>query len=504
MAIMKFRPVIDRTELSQEEKEARWELWRMGDLSWKLKGKQVDIYNDITDQNKDVSVVLCSRRIGKSTSALIAEIEVLIQNPDAIIKHACPTQKMVRKMMYPALKVIFHDAPPEFELEKLWNASEGELRFPNGSILTIAGTDGGNADNLRGAYAHIVVADEAGFMDDLDYVIKNVLLPQTDTTGGKLILLSTPNYYNPQHEFHTEYVFPYEAAGKVIKLTIYDSPMVDDKERIKIINRFNKKEDDPKFRCEYMVEIPKTTEATIVPEFYANRKDIIDIDMEIPDKCDFYTSGDVGVKDLTAFLFGFYDFKNATLNILDEYIDNGLEMSTTQIAEGIKLKESKWFNQHGVYVKPFKRVMDNALQYITDFRVLHGLNFKATKKDKKIAQVNNLRVLISEGRLKIHPRCKHLIYHIENAQWLDGKGIVSEFSHLTDSIDGDIKGGHADALDALIYLVRNMNYNHNPKTDATVPISESQHFSGSNKESPKKQLMNRLTGNRNKFSKRKR
>ena len=88
---------------------------------------------------------------------------------------------MVKKMIYPALKVIFHDAPPELNLDLLWNASEGELRFPNGSILTIAGTDGNNADNLRGAYAHLVIADEAGFMDDLDYVIKSVLLPQTDT-----------------------------------------------------------------------------------------------------------------------------------------------------------------------------------------------------------------------------------------------------------------------------------------------------------------------------------
>ena len=58
----------------------------------------------------------------------MAAVEVCIQNPNAIVKYACPTQKMVKKMIYPALKVIFHDAPSEFSLDKLWNATEGELR----------------------------------------------------------------------------------------------------------------------------------------------------------------------------------------------------------------------------------------------------------------------------------------------------------------------------------------------------------------------------------------
>lgn len=500
MTIMKFRQVIDRTVLSTEERDARWELWRQGDLSWKLKGKQMDIYNDIIDQTKDVSVILSSRRIGKTSSALVAEIEVCLQHPDAIVKHACPTQKMVKKMMYPALKVLFHDAPPELELDKLWNASEGELRFPNGSIITIAGTDAGNADNLRGAYAHLVVADEAGFMDDLDYVVKSVLLPQTDTTGGRLILLSTPNFYNPQHEFHTEYVFPAEASGSLIKLNIYDSPMVDDKERQKIINRFAKKENDPKFLCEYMVEIPKTTESTVIPEFYPNRKEIIDPNMTVPlDPVDFYTGGDIGVRDLTCFLFSYYDFKTATLCVVDEWVANGMEMTTETIASAIKLKESTWYNNEiGNYVRPFKRVMDNDLKLITDLRVLHQLNFTATKKDNKVAQINQLRLLISEGRLRIHPRCKHLIYHVENCQWKDGKGVGNEFAHLTDSIDGDIKGGHADGLDALNYLVRNINFGHNPTPFTSIIVAENQHYANQNQDTPKTNFMKKIFGHKGK------
>ena len=500
MARMKFRPVIDDKILSTEERDARWELWRQGDLSWKLKGKQQEIYDDIVNQSKDVSVILSSRRLGKTFATLIAELEVCLQIENAIVKHACPTQKMVKKMIYPALKVIFHDAPPELNLDSLWNASEGELRFPNGAILTIAGTDGNNADNLRGTYAHLAVADEAGFMDNLDYVIKNILLPLTDTTGGKLVLLSTPNYYNPQHEFHSLYVKPYESSGSLVKLTIFDSPMVNDQERAKIIKRYSKGINDPKFKCEYMVEIPTNTEDSIVPEFYENRHEIIIEKYEEPILCDYYVGGDIGTNDPTGFVFGYYDFVEATVIITDEWISKGAgkELSTAMIATGIKLKEEENFKR-----TPTKRVIDNNNQIlVTDLRVDHGIIFKLTKKDNKMAQINKLRDLISEGRLKISDKCKNLIYQLTCGQWAKANGNKTEFDHLDESLDGELVANHLDLLDSLVYMVRNINLNKNPRKETNATATQNQY--GSNKEqnnSPVKDMMRKLTGN-NKMKKR--
>lgn len=637
MAKMKFKPIILDNRIDPEIVEAKYELWRQGDLSWKLRGKQVDIYNDITDQSKDVSVILVSRRFGKclssgnyistpsgpkkiedinlgddvwgvnldgtkslakvkrlykngvryvydvyldhkyimtctkdhklafyennryvcrslgttnessklvldgkpqdgkliykngrkvqtydievdndshlyllesgvishnSTSNIITALEVCIQNPLSIVKYACPTQKMVKSIILPILRMLFHDAPPEFSLEKLWNKAENRLEFPNGSAIDIAGTDNGNAEALRGAYAHLIFADEAAFMDDLAYVIQQVLLPQLDTTGGKLIMTSTPNYNNPQHDFHVEYVFPNEQNGKVVKFTFYDSPMIDDKDREKIIARYKQGLNDPRLRCEYLVEIPRTTENSIVPEFYANRKNILlrdeegkPLDIKLPQYCDFYVSGDHGKKDLTVFLFGYYDFKEATLHIIDEWVKNGKDMTTTTVADAIKLKEKiRFIDELGNPRKVFKRVMDNNLQMIDDFRILHNLNFSATKKDNKQAAVNELRILIEEGRLKIHPRCTHTIYHTENGQWKEKNG-KKEFAHLTDSIDGDILGGHCDALDALVYMVRNVKQNHNPYPDTTTILNESQHGNPINiNQTTKKIALEKLCG----------
>lgn len=397
---------------------------------------------------------------GKSTTSLVAAVEVCIQNPNAIVKYACPTQKMVKKMIYPALKVIFHDAPSEFSLDKLWNATEGELRFPNGSVLTIAGTDGNNADNLRGAFAHLVFADEGGFMDNLDYVIKAILLPQTDTTGGKLIITSTPNYYNIGHEFHTMYVRPYEATGKLVKFTIFDSPMVDDKEREKIISRYAKGIDDPKFRCEYMVEIPNNTEDSVIPEFYEYRTSVIVDEYSVPELCDYYTSMDIGTSDPSGLLFAYYNFEEACVYVTDEWISEGAgkELSTSMIAEAIKLKE-----KHNFIKPPTKRLSDNNNQIlITDLKKDYSLQFKLTKKDNKQAQINKVRDMITDGQLKISNKCKNLIYQLTCGQWSKKENKL-EFEHLDESLDGELPRNHLDLIDCLIYMVRNIDLKKNPK-----------------------------------------
>lgn len=476
MARMKFRPVVDDREMSQEEREARWELWRMGDLSWKLHECQLPIYDELTSQEDSQSVALCARRFGKSFIALIGEIEACIQNPLIICKHACPTQKMVKEMIYPQLRIIFHDAPPELSLDKLWRDSEGKLIFPNHSFIGIAGTDGNNADNLRGTYCHIATCDEAAFMDNLSYVVYNILRPQLLTTGGKLNMLSTPNPRILDHEFHTKFVYPAEASGKLKKFTIWDNKRLTPEQIKAEIAAYPLGEEDPMFKVEYLVEIPKSTELSVLPEFYMNKAEIItEEDMSIIPYCDTYVSGDVGVKDLTAYLFAYYDFKKATLYVMDEWVMNGLNMTTEDIAGAIKIKEELHFTYpNGRRLHPMRRVMDNDLKLITDLNRLHGINFMATKKDNKAAAVNEVKLMFHEGRIKIHPRCKHLIYHCEHAQWKKN-AIGREFDRLPDSIDGSVKGGHVDTLDALVYLVRNILYNHNPYPETNSILNEDQH-----------------------------
>lgn len=438
---------------------AKDKLWRLGELSWKLKGKQKNIYSDMVNSQHDVACILVSRRFGKSFTNCLVAIETCLKQPNAIVKYACPKQRMVATIIKPIMREILKDCPDDLKPE--WKSNDKIYVFPNGSEIQIAGTDNGSAENLRGGYAQLLICDEAGFMSDLDYVVNSILLPTTDTTDGKLILTSTPNYKDPQHEFHESFVFPLEAEDRLIKYTLYESPMVDKAKIAKIISRYPGGEDNPKFRCEYLCEIPRLTENTVVPEFSPYKENCIIEDAKLPDHFDAYVSGDVGFRDLTVMLFGYYDFMNAQLVILDELVMNGPEMTTDKLAKEIKKKEDlRFYNEEiNLPIPPYLRIMDNDLKLINDLVRLHDLHFIATKKDNKEAQINQVRLWVHQGKIKIHKRCRHLLYHIENAQWDKNR---KEFRQLKDSLNGEVRGGHCDALDALIYLVRNVNEGRNP------------------------------------------
>jgi hypothetical protein len=449
----------EKQQISSEKQAAIKKLWELGELSWKLLGKQKEIYDHFTKSEKDIEACLISRQFGKSFTLCLIAVEVCIKYPNAIVKYACPVQKMVERIIIPRIKEIIVDCPDHLRPE--WKANDKAWKFPNGSEIQIAGCNGGQYDNLRGGSADLCIVDEGAFVDELETVVYSVLAPTTDTTDGKIWLASTPNPDEPQHEFHELFVFPMKSEGSLLEFTYLDSPMVDEKKKNKIIKRYPGGENNPKFRCEYLCEIPKISENTVIPEFSLKKEEIVIDDIELPPHFDAYVSADFGFKDLTVVLFGYYDFINASLVIVDELVMNGPEMTTDYLAKEIKHTEDiRFFDKNiNIPITPYLRIADNSLQIINDLVRLHDLHFIATKKDNKEAQINQVRLWISSEKIKIHKRCKHLIYHLEGALWDKNR---KSFKHLTDTPNGDIRGGHCDALDALIYLVRNINEGRNP------------------------------------------
>ena len=67
--------------------------------------------------------------------------------------------------------------------------------------------------------------------------------------------------------------------------------------------------------------------------------------------------------------------------------------------------------------------------------------------------------MISEARIIINPRCKHLIYQLKNLKWDKNH---KSFVRIKDSRDGELRGGHGDLVDALLFLVRNVVQSKNP------------------------------------------
>lgn len=437
------------------------ELWIRGELKFKLKGKQIDLYNSCRNSKESIHVVCASRRLGKSFVLMTIATETCVRKDGAVVKYACPTQKQVKEVVRKIARELFKDCPAHLQPE--WKEADKMFVFPNGSEIQIAATDGGHIDNLRGGAADLCIVDEAGFVDDLDYAVNNVLAPTTDTTGGFVLLASTPNPTNPNHSFNIDYVLPRQQSGTLIKYTIYDSPMLTEERRQEIINRYGGV-DNPKFRCEYLCEISIAPESMVVGEFTPEKELQIVKQHQRPPIYDAYVSMDVGFRDLTGVLFAYYDYLNATIVIEDEFVLRGTELTTDYLANIIKNKEAEIFiASNGLPIQPTLRIADNNnLILINDLQRLHNLTFLATKKDNKDAQINELKMLVKQNRVSINPRCKNLLYHLRAARWNKS---FTDFERLKDDKTLNLLGGHADLLDALIYLVRNILKSKNPYPD---------------------------------------
>lgn len=439
--------------------EARKKLWNMGVLEWKLDSTQKKIYEFFKSNQSKTTVITASRRLGKSYILTVIAVEKCLQEPKSIVKFIQPEQKMVRMNIKPLMEDVFKDAPPT--LRPVFKTQDNIYVFPNGSEIQLAGTDNGNHDKLRGGNAHLCLVDEAAFCSDLKYIINSILIPSTTLTKGKIVLSSTPPR-TPNHEF-VKYMEMGDQQGLGIKKTIWDavedskdepSPRITKEIVEDIIKNMPNGAKSDEFRTEYMCEVIRDGDLTVVPEFTEETaKDII-VEWPRPPFYDAYVSMDIGFKDLTVVLFGYYDFENAVSVVEDEIVIQGPKMTTEFLAQEISSKENRLWTSPitGEFNKPYLRVSDNNLIVINDLHRLHGLLFLPTKKDNKDAQINDLRMLVSSAQLKINPRCKTLIQHLKSASWNNKR---TEFSRSADN-------GHYDAVDALLYFIRNVDRNKNP------------------------------------------
>lgn len=434
-----------------DKKRAIAMLWNAGVVNYKLDPVQKDLYASYKEAKHKTIVWSCSRRLGKSYALCVLAIEACLKKPNAVVKYIAPSQKHVKMIIRPLLKEILKDCPKEIKPE--FRTADNIYRFPNGSEIQLAGTDSGHAESLRGGSADLAIVDEAGFCDDLRYIVQSILIPTTTTTRGKIILSSTPPK-SPDHEF-VEYMKTAEFRGTFVKKTIYDGLGARiTEEMIKEIIEELGGENSPDFRREYLCELLVDEEHAVVPEFSEELQREVVKEWPRPPFFDSYVGGDIGFKDLTVFLFAYYDFKNAKLIVEDELVMSGKKMTTEALANNIKAKEEALYTSKmtGEVQAPYLRVCDNNLIVINDLYNLHGLTFMPTAKDDAAAALNNMKILLKQGRIIINPRCKTLIFHLKNATWNRSKK----------SYDRSPDAGHYDAVDALKYLVRNVQYTKNP------------------------------------------
>lgn len=440
--------------IKHSKQEVIEELWRRGVLSFKLDKNQKDLYRLFHESNHKIQTWLLARRSGKSYTLCCLAIEMCLRKPNSIIKYVSPTKLQVNTYLRPLMAEILKDCPDDLKPE--FRKNDFIYYFPNGSEIQLAGSEHGHAEKLRGGSSHIAIIDEAGDVTDLNNVIKSVLLPTTLTTKGKIIIAGTP----PKSEDHDFVKFIEEAdvRGSLIKRTVYENPRIapeDLEDIIKETGGINTEQ----FRREYLCEIVKDETISVVPEFTSDVEKSLVKEWVRPVFYDCYEAMDIGFKDLTVVLFGYFDFRADKVVIEDELvIDFKLqENNIPKLVKDIKDKENAlWLNPLTQELKKPSRVSD--INYIVIQEIQRASNneimFNNTKKDDKEAAINKLRVMLAAGKIIINPKCTTLVRHLKNVKWrsLNDK---STFARSPDN-------GHYDAVDALIYFIRNVYYTKNP------------------------------------------
>lgn len=482
-------------EATPEEREAlkrlgRDECWRNGDLRYKLDSNQRGLYDEIQASPRRRFVLECARRLGKSYLLCVLAIETCLRKPRARVVYGAETIKQVVEIIVPTIEAICEDAP--VEVRPAFNGQSGHWEFPNGARIVLFGCDDKRKANRgRGPGADFVAIDEAGFIAILSYVLHSIVNPQTLTTGGRVLLASTPSD-EPDHDF-TKIAEQAEGDGNYARRVITDNPRLTPEQIDEYVENEARdlgmtveeyKRSDTYQREHLALRVVDKT-LVVMGDDWSNEEALAVCEVERPQFFDGYEAFDMGGVDPHAFLYGYWDFARGWLVIENELLFRGNE-NTAQLAEANKAMETELWGtkawdgtlraihhekadelflrnlppwaraqverSQDAPLQPYLRVCDSATQIANDMSTLHGVTFLPTEKVDKLWYVNDFRVGLRQGRVKVHPRCRNLIRHLKQTVWANHR--MNDYKRKN--------GEHGDLLDDAIYMWRNIRKTKNP------------------------------------------
>lgn len=418
-------------------------MWKKGNLTHLLHEGQLRVQKEFETAKGQLRVLNIARQFGKSYWLVCKAIEKAIRTPKGRIRYGAAYQTDVKEFILPAFEFILQTCPES--MKPRWRGFDSKWIFPNGAQIKIVGLDR-NPNAMRGNALDLIIIDEAGFVMNLLYLYRSVIIPATTHRPNCEVIMGSTPPSTPAHPF-VDFCQKAELAGAYMKLTIYDNPMLGQEDWDRLAEEVGGY-GSTTWRREYLCEFVTDSDSAIVPEW-----DDKHVGEYVPDDLTGfwhrYIGMDLGVRDLTVAVFGHYNFRQAKLYIEDEVVMSGPSMTTDTLAMAVKTKEFELWQTKPVY----RRIADNNnILLLQDMATMHGLSFGATSKEALHTMVNEVRMWVASGRIVVNPRCKQTLGCLRYGIW-DNKRL--QFAR-------NAQYGHFDALAALVYLVRNIDIHTNP------------------------------------------
>lgn len=459
--------------MASEEEDLLEEAWTRGILTWKLRDYQLVVYETIWnlierlrdghgEDDYRIGTIVASRKIGKSYIETLVSFEFAIRYPGALISITAPTGVEARDVFLPEFEKILADCP--LGLRPARKGVDGNWHFPNKSIIYLKGADM-QPNRLRGPSRDLNMVDEAAYVNRLGYVVESVLYPMTFNTRGPTILASTLNK-SPNAEFNA-YHRKCMALGQGAVVDVYSAGFSE-----KMIAAEKAAVSAETWRIEYECHDERDQNITVVPEWTAEVEQQLVQEPPVVEDLTYspqmghwfrFTGIDFGTADNTSILTAYYDFASATCWITAEDVFSGAEVTAANISRrGTALEEAD------DAVRPIAggkriRVGDNDVGMLQSMHIDHGYVAQAISKPALEITINNLRTWVTEGRLRISPKCVNLLACLRHGAWKEKAGMRGDGNRVRKLAHSNLRDkngkalGHFDALMALAYLLLTVN-----------------------------------------------
>lgn len=298
---------------------------------------QVPILDAVENKGYRRVLAILPRRAGKDIAAWNLMIREALRKP-AVYFYLLPTYSQARKVIFDSvtndgMRVI--DYIPR-EVVASINSQEMKIRFLNGSLIQLAGSD--NYDNLMGTNAYGMVFSEYALQDPRAY---QYLRPILVANGGWAVFISTPRGKNHLWELYN--IAKESPDWFAYRLTVEDTNHIPLAEIER--ERASGEISDDLIAQEYYCSFDQGIEGAYYSK-YLDRMRVKGQIGPVPWEAGFkvHTAWDIGVRDSTTIIF--FQIIGQMVRIIDCY-----DKSKEGLEHYVKILESKPYS-YGMHIAP--------------------------------------------------------------------------------------------------------------------------------------------------------
>ena len=360
------------------------------------------------------NIVVCSgRQTGKSTVVAIKAAEFAVNNPNKHVLIVSVTEDQARELLAKAQMYIADTYEKRIKTNKSFTNKE-KCTLTNGSIIRTKAV-GQSGLGVRGFTIDMLIADEAAFMPE---DVWPAVTPMLSTTGGDIILLSTPHgrhgyffqsFNNPDLGFKVFYVNSVENAEK---REIADSwPAWRKEKHLQFIASERARMSERQFAQEYLGQFVDADQ--FFPDNIIRKSMLQQRMIGIGEGRDYFLGVDVARMGDDKCTFEIIERKNQLLIHRESIVWKKVLLS--EVTEKIKFLHEHWkfrriyIDDGGIGVGVFDNLystpgMKKIVMAINNAQRIYDYNPNGTPKAKKLLKedlYNNLLHLMETGKILI-------------------------------------------------------------------------------------------------------